>query len=365
MDFQGRLKQANSRLRTGKVGVAIELAGKRLCLRATLPPRPGSSKIGPYQQRLFLGHHANPAGLKLAEVEAKRVGLLLEAREFDWADYGATGESRTVADWITAFERDYFTRRQRSAKTETTWRDDYMKAFGKLPQGAVLTVDLLRATIEATRPDSRTRKRVCDCLGRLATFAGLEADFRSLKGHYSTTTTEVREVPPDGLIAETWATIPNPAWQCAYGLMAAYGLRNHELFYLDFSKMPVLLVLDGSKTDFHRVYPLYPEWVEQFGLNCPQLPPCTGANNSALGHRVTRAFERYAVPFNPYDLRHAWAVRSLEFGLPVELAAQQMGHSVKVHCDTYHRWISEEVHDRAYRVLMARADRPQPPSGMA
>lgn len=357
------MKQANSRLRLGRCGVSIEVAGQRLCLRATLPPRPGSSKVGAYQQRLFLGHHANPAGLKLAEQEAKRVGLLLEARGFDWGDYGATCASRTVADWIAAFERDYFTRRQRSSKTETTWRDDYLKAFGKLPPGELLTAQLLLATIEATQPDSRTRKRVCDCFGRLATFAGLEADFRPLKGNYSTSTVEVREVPADALIAQTWATIPNPAWQCAYGLMAAYGLRNHELFYLDFAKMPVLLVLDGSKTDFHRVYPLYPEWVEQFGLNWPQLPPCTGANNSALGHRVTRAFERYGVPFNPYDLRHAWAVRSLEFGMPVELAAQQMGHSVDVHCRTYHRWISEDVHDRAYRVLMARDDRPQAPGG--
>lgn len=361
MNFEGRLKQANSRLRLGRCGVSIEVAGKRLCLRATLPPRPGSSKAGPYQQRLFLGHHANPAGLKLAEQEAKRVGLQLDAREFSWADYGATGETRTVTDWITAFEADYFTRRQRSPKTETTWRDDYLKAFSKLPPGEVLTGELLRATIEATKPDTRTRKRFCDCLGRLATFAGLEADFRPLRGHYSTNTVEVREVPPDAVIAEWWAKIPNPAWQGAYGLMATYGLRNHELFYLDFSKMPVLLVLDGSKTNFHRVYPLYPEWVEQFGLNWVQLPPCTGANNSALGHRVTRQFERYGVPFNPYDLRHAWAVRSLEFGLPVELAAQQMGHSVDVHCRTYHRWISEEVHDRAYRAMMARADRPQAP----
>ncbi len=80
MNFEGRLKQANSRLRLGRCGVSIEVAGKRLCLRGTLPPRPGSSKAGPYQQRLFLGHHANPAGLKLAEQEAKRVGLLLDAR---------------------------------------------------------------------------------------------------------------------------------------------------------------------------------------------------------------------------------------------------------------------------------------------
>lgn len=366
MDFQGRLKQANTRLKTAQTGVAIEVGGKRLCLRATLPPRPGSAKATSYQQRLFLRVHANPEGLKLAEQEAKRVGLLLDSGQFDWGLYVKTGpknDVQTAADWIAAFEGDYFTRRQRTAKSETTWKDDYLKAFSKIPPDQALTVELLRGVIEATEPDTRTRKRFVDCLGRLAKFAGLEADFRALKGHYSTTTTEVRDIPPDALIAEWRENIPNRAWQDAYGLMAAYGLRNHELFYLDFSKMPVLLVLDGSKTNFHRVYPLYPEWVEQWSLTRAQLPPCTGRNNSALGHRVTRAFERYGVPFNPYDLRHAWAVRSLEFGMPVELAAQQMGHSVDVHCRTYHRWISEEVHDRAYRVLMARADRPQAPVG--
>lgn len=361
MDFQARLAQANTRLKTAKVGVTIEVSGKRLCLRGTFPPK-ASTKQYPHQQRLYLGIHANPAGLKLAEQEAKRVGLLLDAEEFDWELYGQGQTCQTVGDWVARFEEDYFTRRQRTPKTETTWRDDYLKALGKLPPDAVLTVALLRETIEATKPDTRTRKRFCDVLGRLAKFAGLEADFRPLRGHYSITTTEVREVPSDKLIAEWFERIPNPAWQWAYGMMAAYGLRNHELFYLDTSQMPVLLVLDGSKTDFHRVWPLYPEWVKQWGLVATNLPPCNGPNNSALGSRVTHAFKRYEVPFNPYDLRHAWAVRSLEFGMPVELAAQQMGHSVEVHCRTYHRWISQEVHDRAYQVMMARPDRPKAPT---
>jgi len=143
--------------------------------------------------------------------------------------------------------------------------------------------------------------------------------------------------------------------------MAAYGLRNHELFYMDLSRLPLLLVLDGSKTNFHRVYPLYPEWVELWDLANVQLPQCTGRNNSELGNRVTHAFKQYAVPFNPYDLRHSWAVRSLEFGMPVELAAQQMGHSVQMHCQTYHRWISEEVHQRAFDLMMSRSDRPVAP----
>lgn len=364
MDFGARLNQANARLSTGKTGLTIQQIGQRLCLRGTFPPRPGSIRREPYQQRLYLGIHANPAGLRLAEAEAKRVGVALDAGEFDWGLYVKTsGENnvQNVSSWITAFEADYFTRRKRSPKSETTWRDDYLKAFGRLPQGEPLTVELLRQGIEASQPDTRTRKRLVDCYGRLAKFAGLEADFRPLRGSYSALTVEVREVPADGVIAAWWGKIPNPQWQFAYGLMAAYGLRNHELFYLDFSKMPVLLVLDGSKTDFHRVYPLYPEWVEQWSLAQGELPTCTGPNNSALGHRVTTAFKRYGIPFNPYDLRHAWAVRSLEFGMPVELAAQQMGHSVDVHCRTYHRWISEDVHERAYRLMMARADRPVAP----
>lgn len=365
MNFEGRLKQANARLRLARAGLVIQQVGERLCLRGTFPPRPGSSRESPYQQRLYLGIHANPEGLKLAESEARAVGVALDAGRFDWGPYFKNtpkNEVQSVAVSIAAFERDYFTRRKRSPKTETTWRDDYLKAFGRLPQDEPLTVELLRQHIEATAPDTRTRKRLVDCYGRLAKFAGLEVDFEPLRGSYSTSTVEVREVPSDEMIAAWWGKIPNAEWQLAYGLMAAYGLRNHELFYLERSKMPVLLVLDGSKTDFHRVYPLYPEWVERWQLNEGSLPTCTGRNNSALGHRVTTAFRRYGVPFNPYDLRHAWAVRSLEFGMPVELAAQQMGHSVDVHCRTYHRWISEDVHERAYRLMMARADRPMPPA---
>lgn len=145
-------------------------------------------------------------------------------------------------------------------------------------------------------------------------------------------------------------------------MMATDGLRNHKLFHLDFSRMPVLLVLDSTKTGFRRVYPLYPEWVSEWDLKSTRCPNCTGKTNSDLGNRVTHAFTRHNIPFAPYDLRHAWAVRSLEFGIPVELAAQQIGHSIDVHCKTYHCWISEEVHQRDYELMLLRSDRPQPPS---
>ena len=64
MNIQAKLNQANGRLRSGKIGVRIEVRGDRLYLRATFPPKPGSTKQQPCQQRLALGFHANPSGFR-------------------------------------------------------------------------------------------------------------------------------------------------------------------------------------------------------------------------------------------------------------------------------------------------------------
>lgn len=123
-------------------------------------------------------------------------------------------------------------------------------------------------------------------------------------------------------------------------------------------------MLDG-KTGPRRVWPCYPEWYDEWHLwEIGQLPQVTGKDNSALGGRVTQALKRYGFR-KPYNLRHAWAVRTLEFGLDVSLVAAQMGHSVQVHTDVYHHWISDRHHQRAFEILMQRPDRPQSPRAYA
>ncbi|MGK7913297.1 MAG: hypothetical protein AB4050_17730 [Synechococcus sp.] len=94
-----------------------------------------------------------------------------------------------------------------------------------------------------------------------------------------------------------------------------------------------------------------------------QLPPVNGKTNADYGEQVTQYLRRNAkLPFVPYSLRHCWAVRTLEFGLDLSLAAQQMGHSVQVHTDLYHHWISDRHHQRAFELLMERENRPVCPS---
>jgi hypothetical protein len=38
-------------------------------------------------------------------------------------------------------------------------------------------------------------------------------------------------LPSDEVIVEWYDRIPNPTWRYVYGIMATYGLRNHEVFF--------------------------------------------------------------------------------------------------------------------------------------
>ncbi|MGL6340488.1 MAG: hypothetical protein ACRC80_15275 [Waterburya sp.] len=71
--------------------------------------------------------------------------LAIALGEFDWSDYL---ETDTVIDsveyWIAKFEENYFNRKDRNKKTETTWKD-YQKIFKKFPDGASLTAESLDA----------------------------------------------------------------------------------------------------------------------------------------------------------------------------------------------------------------------------
>ena len=65
-------------------------------------------------------------------------------------------------------------------------------------------------------------------------------------------------------------------------------------------------------------------------------------------------FRRYEVGFSPYDLRHAWAVRTIHLGLPDTVAARMMGHSVAIHTRTYHHWITHRDQQQAVNTALAR-----------
>lgn len=337
----------------------MEPKGDRLTLRATLPPKPGSGKNAPYQQRVYVGLPASPAGLREAEKLARLLGAQVVAKEFSWDVWGneRSPTARSCGEWVAAFKDHYLA----NGGSLDTWEGDYDKAFKKLAPDAELHPDLLETLVRATTPNTRTRQRVVNACNALAKFADQQWDGAHLRGNYSPSKVEPRDLPTDADIALYWEQLSNPAWKWVYGVMACYGLRNHEVFHLDLADFPVVRVLEATKTGSREVWPCYPEWAEKWELHQQQLPPVAlDRTNSKIGHSVTKYLSP-KLPFLPYDLRHAWAVRTLLFGWPVELSARQMGHSVEVHTRTYQRWITRDQISKVYDLLVNRPDRPLAP----
>ncbi|MDJ0574214.1 MAG: hypothetical protein QNJ65_03485 [Xenococcaceae cyanobacterium MO_234.B1] len=367
--IQQILDRANAQLKLANTGITIFRRGNKLSLRGMLPPKPGSKSKTPTQQTISLGIYANAAGIKVAKSEAQKLSAAIALKEFDWKNYSNKNQSiGSVGYWLNKFEEDYFNKRPRNTKTETTWQD-YQKIFKKLPLEVELDKEILLQAILSTTPNTRTRQKCCIYIKALAKFANLDFDPTPYSGNYSAESLELRDIPTDLEIVKWRDRIPSKSgWLYAFELMAAYGLRNYELFYCDLESLKKppghLRILESKrgKKQERFIWCLYPEWWEMWELGNIErpFPQVTGKNNSELGNRVTQALGRYG--FNkPYNLRHAWAIRSIGF-IPIELAAPMMDHKIEEHTQTYHRWIKKSQYEIFYQLMMDRPGRPLPPS---
>lgn len=325
--LEEQLSKANRQLKQANTGIIIFKRGNKLSLRGMLPDKNGN---GFRQQTIALGIYASSAGIEQAKLKAQKLGAAIALKEFNWNDYSNSNRvTGSIESWIDKFEQDYFNKRERNSKTETTWKD-YLKIFKKLSQHQKLTAEELKLAVLQTEPDTRTRQKACTYLKALAKFAAIDFDPSDYAGNYSAESLELRDIPSDPRIAEMRSSISNSSWRFAFGLMAAYGLRNYELFHCDLDsikKSPGHLKIFESKRNKKRernIWCLYPEWWEQWELGNDNnyLPNVSGKTNSDLGDRVNKAFKRYGI-CKPYNLRHAWAIRSIGF-IPVELAAPMM-----------------------------------------
>ncbi len=389
--LDAQLAQVNQRLKLGQLGLQIEIRGQHLALRGTLPPKPGSTKTKPHQQRISLKLPLTAGGLKQAEREAKVVAAQLITESFDWEQYQVwRGRERLDAESLRQqmrdFERYFFQQPERQAalaSAQSTWEGAYAPYLKKLEAIAqaspkLTLVEAMETTIESFGRQSRSRQICGTALVALAEFLKLELpeSFKHRGGTYSPSKVKRRDLPSDDEILAAYELIPNPTWRFVYGVMATYGLRNHEVFFCNYSQLKssqlkaqpsdyeiasgrdTLEVLETTKTGEHEVWPFYPEWVDRFNLRQVILPPVqTDLSQTTLqriGQQVTRQFKRYGIPFSPYDLRHAWAVRTIHFGIPDTVAAKMMGHSVAIHTRTYHKWITRRDQQAAVENAMRR-----------
>ena len=372
MEFQERLTQINYNFKLAQLGLQIEIRGANLYLRGVFPPKPDGKRLQPHQQRINLREYPDLVGLRRAEQQAKLVCAQLIQDTFQWRHYtkpdiGINIDNSLLAA-IARFEQHFWVTRdyKNNASTQTTWKTAYAPYLAKLKviaQSNTILSDreIIYQTVLTTTPDTRSRQICCTALKSFAEFLGLTLDFdlQKLSGKYSYKYLKPRELPDDETILKYYYQIPNPQWRFVYGVMATFGLRNHEVFFCDYhtlsqqiqNQRATITVKESTKTGTHEVWAFPPTWIDGFDLRSINLPPLntdlTKTTLQKIGQQVTRQFQRYDIPFSPYNLRHAWAVRTIHFGLPDAIAAQMMGHSIAIHTQTYHRWISRRDQQQA------------------
>ena len=373
-----RLEAINSGFNTGVFPVRLERRGNKFVLRAKLPTKPHKNISTIKSQRISIGLDATENNLTTAMTKATMLHQQVNAGTFTWEEWGAVkaveptavkpadGLRMAIERFKEVFDNDPVRLRNPSA-SRSTWRSGYgpyLKRLKTVQDDTQLPLDreLLMVTLETYTIATRSRKACGTVLAAIAKQEGIELpnDWSKHCGGYGLKKAARRKLPTDSAIEAAWSAINNPEWQWVFGMLAAYGLRPSEVFFLDPERLlnggengncPVR-VLATSKTGERLAYPLHRHWVDSFGLKDVKLPKVTidldRTTLQIVGRHASEAFRRYGVGFKPYDLRHAWAVRAIHAGLSDSIAARMMGHSGAVHTETYHYWMQERDLERGY-----------------
>lgn len=369
------IKRQNAALRLRGCAVSLDLAGSRIRLRATLPPKP-TDPIGASarQQRISTGLLYPEQGedaIELAEalskaLERHRIGV----EPFDWAPWlrlaAAKEPSASALGEISGPEaieqaRDWwFSHGKHRHAAESTWQSSYERPLRPLRGIARLEPSHLHALVETTKAKTRYRRvlsTACATVARALHWPEDVIEELLAKGKgYAMSSVKAREIPPDAVIEARIDQLPS-GWQWAVAMVATYGCRPHEaLKYAEVLPSGLARIEDG-KTGARQSLALPVRRVERWDLHQQRRPgiDLTRANKE-VGHLMSQVLLRRKVGFRAYDLRHAWAVRAIhDPRISPSLAAKSMGHSLTMHSMVYQRWFDGSELEGVQALLSAES----------
>lgn len=395
--FEKGLAEVKARLKAGKVKVGLIVGQGTIQLQVSLPIKPGdvdTKGTGYKQYKISLNIPANLDGLRTAEEEAQELGKLIARKQFEWNDkyLGKLAKVengiQTVGEILEQFEIEYFKTHKLTEKSKHTF--SYYKDYLKRHVG--LDTVLSQAAIDKTLAELKNeyaKHSAIKCLKVLRSTLNLTGF--TLEGvKNKRPQTQVRDIPSDEDIVRYYESFERYSlsrsltikkdcidswkmWQWVYGMLATYGLRPRELFVspgIDWwlnpeNKDNTWKVHPDTKTGYREALPLHPEWVELFDLKNSEalrlLQSQTYGRTSFTDINTIRVncsswFRRVKIPFTPYDLRHAWAIRAHMMGVPIKAAADNLGHSVEIHTEIYQKWFSLENRKKVIKQAVDKRD---------
>lgn len=359
------LAPLNAGLRERGLRMLVEQRRQSLVVRGTFPTEDGL----PTRRRIPLDLKAVPASLVTAELRCLQLHAAIEAGTYPpalpWAPAPKAKSPESDAPMscgaaIHVFETAYWQTRPRTSASERTW-DRIRLELRRLPPAAPCTLDTLLRTITTTEPGTRTRQECCKVLKRLARHLGLPGNLERISQLQGSYAPAERQIPEDATIVALLDAIRPTKWGWCYAALATFGCRPAEIPSLvlhDDGTAQVLTIKRRNRAPAVRTcFALPRAWLDRYALGELSIPGETRWTqpeeyDSARAKRFVDAwrhsrrakdiaplFARLLPEFDLYDLRHRWAIRSIEAGKPLTLCARALGHSAAVHEQTYHRHI--------------------------
>ena len=359
----------NTRLRDRGVRMQVEQRRQALVARGTFPEPDGTRK----RKRVSLDLPAVESSLNQAELRCLQLNEAIQQGTYPstlpWSTSVHTHHSGSAGFMscqaaITNFETHYWSSRPRTPAAQRTW-DRIALELRRLPPTANCTLDrLIQAIQDRTTPGTRTRLESCKVYKRMARHLSIPGDLNritQLQGHYEPA---ARSIPEDANIEALLDALRPTKWGWCYAAMATFGCRPAEVPSLvihEDGTANCLTVKRRNRAPAVRTcFALPRTWIERYTLMNVTIPGDTRwirpeQYASDIGKRFVDAwrhgrrtkelrpiFEALAPEFDLYDLRHRWAIRSIEAKKPLTLCARALGHSAAVHEQTYHRHIQAE-----------------------
>ncbi|MEM7555462.1 MAG: site-specific integrase [Cyanobacteria bacterium P01_A01_bin.84] len=395
--FEKKLTEANTNLKRDRVRVRIKQTGLSLQLRATLPLKPDDcdrlQRVLPHhrsrktkkQYDISLGIPANLEGLKTAIEESYELGKLIARHTFAWNEKylgvrercKQKSQTKTIGELLDQFEERYYQTRKRTPTSQNTFSNYTSVIKRNFPLKTLATKDNFEEVIN-TSSGNKKNELIAVSSVFIKTFQlGFTLDVKRDR----VTPTE-RKIPDDQKIINSFELFEKFAlnrkntnisdvtdtwemWRWVYGMLATFGLRPRELFvkpdidwWISSQNTDNTWKVDkDTKTGYREVIPFVPEWIELFDLKNPQplkildrkISKITSVQSINWMRRdISRWFRKVGIQFQPYDLRHACAIRSHLQGIPIKAASDNLGHTADEHTKTYQRWFGIENRKKAF-----------------
>jgi hypothetical protein len=151
-------------------------------LQGILPPRPTSDRTDRHQQRVPTGYLGNPAGIQLAEADARIIAGQLIRSEFKWTDHVTlfTAETVTAAELLEKFKESYL-----KHASITSWHSYYSIAYKWLPQNIPITAKEIIKVLERHSKATASRQKAFNAMSVLVKFAKIEMNLQPYKSTYT------------------------------------------------------------------------------------------------------------------------------------------------------------------------------------